>query len=122
MYTVEFYYDKDGRSDIVDWLDELKASSDTNKNNRINWQKTLAYIGALERYGTRIGEPYVKHLENNIWELRPLRNRILFFYWDDNKFVLLHHFVKKTQKTPKKEIETAIRRKEEYLSREAKHE
>ena len=122
MYTVEFYYDKEGHSDVVDWLDELKASSDTNKNNRINWQKTLAYIGALERYGTRIGEPYVKHLENDIWELRPLRNRILFFYWEDNKFVLLHHFVKKTQKTPRKEIDTAIRRKDEYLSREVNHE
>ena len=122
MYTVEFYYDRKGKSDIVDWLDVLKSSSDTSKNNRINWQKTLAYIGALERYGTKIGEPYVKHLEDDIWELRPLRNRILFFCWKDNKFVLLHHFVKKTQKTPRKEIETAIRRKQDYLSREAEHE
>ena len=122
MYTVEFYYDKDGNSAIVDWLDELKATSDTNKNDRINRKKILAYIGALERYGTRIGEPYVKHLQDDIWELRPLRNRILFFYWNDSKFVLLHHFVKKTQKTPRKEIETAIRRKEEYIRREGRHE
>ena len=119
MYTVEFYYDKDGNSAIVDWLDELKATSDTNKNDRINRKKILAYIGALERYGTRIGEPYVKHLQDDIWELRPLRNRILFFYWNDSKFVLLHHFVKKTQKTPRKEIELAKRLKKEYYEYKA---
>ena len=118
MYQVIFYYDKTGRSDIVDWLDDLKKSSDKNKSNRINWEKTLAYIGALEKYGTRLGEPFVKHIEEDIWELRPLRNRILFFYWKDNKFVLLHHFVKQTQKTPRREIEAALRKKQDYVERE----
>ena len=118
MYEVIFYYDKSGKSDIVDWLDSLKKNSDKNKNSRINWEKTLAYIGALERYGTRLGEPYVKHIEDDIWELRPLRNRILFFYWKDNKFVLLHHFTKQTQKTPRRELETAVRKKQDYVERE----
>ncbi|MBR3186480.1 MAG: type II toxin-antitoxin system RelE/ParE family toxin [Lachnospiraceae bacterium] len=40
-----------------------------------------------------------------IWELRPLRNRILFAAWVNDSFVLLSHFMKKTQKTPKREIE-----------------
>lgn len=48
-----------------------------------------------------------KKIEGEIWELRPLDNRILFFAWNGNAFVLLHHFVKKTQKTPKNEIEQA---------------
>ena len=47
--------------------------------------------------------------EDEIWELRPLRNRILFVAWFDGSFVLLHHFVKKTQKTPRREIEKAKR-------------
>ncbi len=47
--------------------------------------------------------------EDEIWELRPLRNRILFVAWVDGSFVLLHHFVKKTQKTPRREIEKAKR-------------
>ena len=46
-----------------------------------------------------IGEPFIKHLEGDIWELRPLRDRILFAAWLDDGFILLHHFVKKTQKT-----------------------
>ena len=47
--------------------------------------------------------------EDEIWELRPLRDRILFVAWVDGSFVLLHHFVKKTQKTPRREIEKAKR-------------
>jgi uncharacterized protein HI_0660 len=48
-------------------------------------------------------------LEDEIWELRPLRNRILFVAWHDGSFVLLHHFIKKTQKTPAREIQQAKR-------------
>ena len=47
----------------------------------------------------------MKHLEGDIWELRPLRDRILFAAWVGDSFVLLHHFVKKTQKTPQREID-----------------
>ncbi len=31
-------------------------------------------------HGTAAGEPYVKHLDGEIWELRPLRDRILFWH------------------------------------------
>jgi phage-related protein len=51
---------------------------------------------------------YMKHLEGDIWELRPIRNRILFASWTDNGFILLHYFIKKTQKTPRREIDKAI--------------
>lgn len=44
-----------------------------------------------------MGEPLVKYLGNKIWELRPLRHRILFFE-DSDCFVLLSHFVKETKK------------------------
>lgn len=51
-----------------------------------------------------IGEPFIKHLEGEIWELRPLRDGILFAAWLDDGFILLHHFVKKTRKTPRREL------------------
>lgn len=54
-----------------------------------------------------MGEPFVKHISGKIWELRPLRNRILFFYYDGEQIILLTHFIKKTQKTPKWEITKA---------------
>lgn len=63
----------------------------------------------LKRYGTLAGEPYMKHLDGDIWELRPLRDRILFVAWHEDSFVLLHSFMKKTQKTPAREIDKAKR-------------
>lgn len=69
----------------------------------------------LEEKGLEIGEPYIKHINGNIWELRPLRDRILFATWENNKFIILNQFVKKTQKTPKKEIEKAKRLLKNYM-------
>ncbi len=117
LYEVEFYYDKHGKSEIVDYLDSLKVKSKTSKTDRINREKILAYIGALQKYGTRIGKPYVKRINDEIWELRPLNNRIFFFYWKNNRFVLLHHFIKKTQKTPVKEIIKAQNNLKDFLER-----
>ena len=117
MYEVKFYRDRNGRSEIVEYLDELKEKGETSKTERVNRDKILAYIGALEEYGTRIGWPIGKHIDGSIWELRPLANRIFFFYWKDNKFVLLHHFIKKTQKTPLREIETARAKLKDFIGR-----
>ena len=117
MYEVKFYRDKNGRSEIVEYLDDLKVKASTSKNDRINRDKILAYIGALEQYGTRMGQPIVKHIDGSIWELRPLANRIFFFYWKDNKFVLLHHFIKKKQKTPPREIDMARAKMKDYIER-----
>lgn len=117
MYEVIFYRDKNDRSDIVELLDGLGAKASTSKSERLNRQKILAYIGALAEYGTRLGEPMVKHLGDGIWELRPLRNWIMFFCWDEGRFVLLSHFVKKTRKTPMREIAKARRRMADFLER-----
>ena len=117
MYSIEFYEDKNGYSEIVQYLCELHQKSKTNKNSRINFNKIAAYLDILEECGTRIGEPVTKHLEGDIWELRPLKNRFLYAYYKDNKFIILHHFVKKTQKTPKKEIEQAKRNLRDYIER-----
>ncbi len=117
MFQVKFYRDRNGKSAIVELLDELKEKGKTSKAERINRDKILAYIGALEQYGTRIGQPVVKHIDGSLWELRPLANRIFFFYWKDNKFVLLHHFIKKTNQTPPREIEQARAKLKDFLER-----
>ena len=90
---------------------------ETSKYDRVNRNKILAYIGALEQYGTRIGKPIMKQIDGDIWELRPRSNRIFFFYWKDNKFVLLHHFIKKTRKTPPQEIEQARAKLIDFIER-----
>ena len=117
MYEVEFYRDQNGKSEIVEYLDELKEKGETSKSERVNRDKILAYIIALKQYGTRIGQPIVKHIDGSIWELRPHANRIFFFYWKDNKFVLLHHFIKKTRKTPQREIEQARTKMKDFIER-----
>lgn len=115
MYSIKFYKDKNGKEPLKEYLQEL--GSRTDKNSRINFNKIRDYIKTLSEYGTRVGEPFIKHLSGEIWELRPLRNRILFFAYDGEQFILLSHFIKKTQKTPKREIEKAQSLMNEYKER-----
>ena len=76
----------------------------------------------VEFYETRDGQCPVwefitKHLEDGIWELRPGNNRVFYFFYENNTFVLLHQFRKKSQKTPKREIVKAKSERIDYLSR-----
>jgi phage-related protein len=66
VYEVEFYRDKNGISEIVEYLDELKEKVKTSKNERVNRDKILAYMIALKQYGTRVGQPMVKHIDGDI--------------------------------------------------------
>jgi phage-related protein len=115
MHEIIFYRDRNGAEPVAEYIHDLKAKTD--KNSRINFNKTVDYIQALSQYGTRLGEPQVKHLEGEIWELRPIRERVLFAAWINGSFILLHHFTKKTQKTPQKEIEQAKRNLADFIER-----
>lgn len=95
----------------------LEKDSVTNKSSRINRNKIYAYMNLLMKEGTRVGENVTKHIDGDIWELRPLKNRIMYAYYKDNKFILLSHFEKKTQKTPKSEILKAQRYLKDYKER-----
>ncbi len=117
MFEIEFYEDERGYSDVESFIKDLRKKSLASKDARVNLNKVVAYIDILEEMGTRVGEPVTKHLDGEIWELRPLSNRILYAFYEEKTFVLLHHFVKKTQKTPKREIEKAKREIEDYNSR-----
>lgn len=106
-HAIYFYRDKSGKEPVLEYLKELLSQN--GKDSRIKAAKIQDYINILSEHGTKIAEPYIKHIEGEIWELRPLRDRIFFVAWVNNSFVLLHHFMKKTQKTPNKEIEKAKR-------------
>lgn len=117
MYTIEFYSNADDVSELWDLLDDLQKKAATNKNARIQHKQITQYIQLLEDHGTRLGENITKHLEEDIWELRPGNNRVLFFYHKDNTYVLLHLFRKKTQKTPRREIEKAKAERDDWIAR-----
>ena len=116
MYGIIFYKDKRGGEPVLDYMSELACRSD--KDSRIKLQKIHEYINVLKAYGTQAGEPYLKHLDGQIWELRPIRDRILFAAFTGESFILLHHFVKKTKKTPSSQIEQAKRELEDFNIRD----
>ena len=70
MYEVIFYKDKNGNEPVLDYLKQLISKND--KDSRIKANKINDYIEVLSKYGTRAGDPYVKHLDGERWELRPL--------------------------------------------------
>lgn len=83
--------------------------------------KIFHNLELLELNGNSLWEPYSKHLEDGIFELRTKVNsditRILYFFVIGQKIILTNGFVKKTQNTPKNEIDLAKRRRNEYLNR-----
>ena len=74
-------------------------------------------------YGT-LSLPHARHLEGKLWELRidgrPNSYRVVYAAVPDHKFLLLHAFAKKSQRTPPQEIAAARRRLSDYLERKAK--
>ena len=117
MYNVEFYETQDGKSQIWEFLEDLRIKAATSKDARIQHKQASLYIELLQQNETRLNENITKHLEDGIWELRPGNNRVFYFFFQDNTFVLLHQFRKKTQKTPKREIEKAKLERDDYLFR-----
>ena len=100
---VIFFKSDSGRQPAREWLRDLDRDSRIIIGEDI---KTL-------QFGWPIGMPLARKLSANIWELRPrLAFGIArtFFTIYDHKIVLLHGFVKKTQKTPPNELATTKRR------------
>jgi phage-related protein len=64
-------------------------------------------------------EPYIRHLEGPVWEMRMKGRdgiaRAAYVTASGKRVVIVHVFVKKTQTTPRREIETALRRAKEVL-------
>ena len=116
-YSIEFYETATGKSPVWDFFEELRCKSTNDKNARIQFQQMGLYMQLLQEHGFQLSNTIKKHLQDDIWELRPGNNRVLYFYFKNKTFVLLHVFRKKTQKTPKREIERAIAARKDYLKR-----
>lgn len=117
MYEIYFYKNRKGEQPVRDYIMSLDGKN--GKDSRIKATKIRDYIKALSVYGLSLDTKYIKPIKNekNLWELRPLKDRIFFVTWNETGFVLLHHFQKKTQKTPKREIEQALKEIEDLKQR-----
>lgn len=99
-----------------DYFEEFFINQRDKAKDKIIW--TLELIQELER----VPETYLKHIENTdgLYEIRVQQGsdifRIFCFFDQGQLIILANGFQKKTQKTPKKEIEKAIKIKNEYES------
>lgn len=117
MYRIDFYKDENGKSELLDFIRHLLLTSETNKDSRIQYDKIYSQIKLLREKGTNLPAKYTKHIDGDIWELRPGKNRIFYFCYLDDMFVLLHYFHKTTDKTPRQEIERAKAERDDYVRR-----
>lgn len=104
MFEVDYCDDESGHRPAEEFIDGLDPKMKA---------KVFGRLELLEEHGNRLGMPYSRHLEDGIYEVRtPQGNditRVLYFFAIGNRILLTHGFVKKTQKTPPREIERAKR-------------
>lgn len=109
MYEIDFFRDAGGHVPMERYLESL-----TNKLRA----KTLRSLQLLREFGPELREPYTKALESGLFELRTsqgsVSGRCLFFFYDGTTIVITHGFLKKTRKTPRREIERAKGYRTEY--------
>lgn len=103
---VVFYREDDGSVPTLEWLSGLPAKVR---------DKCIEKIERLRELGHELLPPESDYLGNEIYELRTrfgqVRYRMLYFFHGTAQAVISHGFLKKTQKTPQKQIQEAMKRK-----------
>jgi phage-related protein len=103
-----FFSTEHGTEPVRDWLKTLTKSD----------KKIIGEDVKTVQFGWPLGMPLVDSLGQGLWEVRSNLSggriaRIIFFM-DSNTMILVNGFIKKTQKTPKTELELSRKRKKEY--------
>lgn len=111
-WIVEFYRNDKGKEPVAEFLDSLSLTTRA---------KIIRLIDLLSKKGVLLKEPYTRKVKGKIRELRVKDKegavRILYFSFTGKRFILLHGFIKKTNKTPKDDIEIAEKRMNDFLQR-----
>ena len=112
-WSIIFYVDEREREPVREFLQSL----DLKTQARFAWS-----IEQLRTRNVQAREPLVRHMEGKLWELREESQtniyRLLYFFFTGRRIVFLHGFQKKSQKTPRREIETALARMQDFLNRQ----
>lgn len=111
-FEIHFYENSRGKKPVEEFIlsldDKMRA-------------KTLRTIKLLQTNGYNLREPYTKHINDGIFEIRTQQgnniSRVFYFFVIDNRIVLTNGFIKKTQKTPPNEIKLAEDYRKDYMSR-----
>lgn len=110
-WQIEFFTTSRGTSPVIKFLDKLEPSARAKVDN---------FLKLLREFGPHLSLPHAEPLKGHkpLWELKPRPVRLFYFLYGGQRFVLLHAFFKKKNKTDRKEIRTAERRLAEFLERE----
>ncbi|MEI6127795.1 MAG: type II toxin-antitoxin system RelE/ParE family toxin [Pseudomonadota bacterium] len=112
VWEIEFYRDEAGREPVAEFLDDLPDSARA---------KAVRLIELLATYGVLLKEPHTKQVRGKIREIRITDRigavRVLYFGYTGGQFILLHGFIKKTDKIPSREIDIAEKRMKDFLLR-----
>lgn len=112
-WITEFYTDERGRAPVEKFFDTVPQKERAS---------ILRALDLLAEFGLQLGSRYVRHLEGKLWELRVQTRgkayRILYFAYTGQRFILLHAFLKKTEKTSRAELRIAQARLVDFLERE----
>src|SRR5262245_54937811 len=110
VVPVRFYSTETGREPVLEWLRAL---------DRVD-RRAIGLDLMRVQYGWPIGMPLVRSLKDGLWEVRSTlpsqRIARLMLCFHDQTLVVLHGFIKKTQKTPADDLALAKRRMKEVTS------
>lgn len=107
MYEVIFYKSDTGNEPALEWFRALDPEE----------RRVVGYDLRVLQLGFPMGMPLCKSLGDGLWELRstlPRKIARVIFFLDGQTFIVVHGFIKKSQKTPKEELTTAKARKSAY--------
>ncbi len=107
VLTVVFYRTESGNEPVREWLKELSRED----------KRKIGEDIKTAQLGWPLGMPLIRKIEANLWEVRTkLESGIarVFFTVDGEYMILLHGFIKKSQKTPQRELKTAVDRLANY--------
>lgn len=103
ILDVRFFRTSAGNEPVRDWLKALERED----------RRAIGEDIKTAQFGWPIGMPLIRKLEKGLWEVRTtLEDGIarVMFTVQDTRMILLHGFIKKSQKTPKNELDTARKR------------
>ncbi|QNQ82932.1 type II toxin-antitoxin system RelE/ParE family toxin (plasmid) [Lactobacillus sp. PV037] len=118
MYNIDFYEDKNGQSDIIDFIKKLDRSNQ--KQDKQILTKLYYQLDMLSNLGNRMKMPqskFLKGYKHPLMELRPQPERVFYASWKKDRYVILSHYTKKDNKTDPKEIAKALARLDDWLER-----
>jgi phage-related protein len=110
-----FFREADGTVPLVDWFEKLEPKVRA---------KCRAWLGQLRAQGHDLRRPIVDYLRDGIYELRigyRGSNYRLLYFFHGREVVVVSHGLKKERVVPPKEIEEAIRRRNDFTHDPMRH-